>query len=94
MSRTRKSAWSLASGILFNVIWVSTGFIATPWLLRWLGSERFGIYKVLLDWIGYLTLFELGVSGALMACLAPKVAQGDARSVRRMLASGCGHTWG
>lgn len=88
MSRTRKSAWSLASGILFNVIWVLTGFLATPLLLHWLGSERFGIYRVLLEWIGYLTLFEVALGGALMASLAPKVAKGDAQSVRRMLASG------
>jgi O-antigen/teichoic acid export membrane protein len=88
MSRTRKSAWSFATSVLFSAVWVATGFLATPWLLRWLGSERFGIYKVLLDWMSYLTLFELGVTGALMAGLAPRVASGDAPSVRSMLASG------
>jgi O-antigen/teichoic acid export membrane protein len=88
MSRTQKSAWSVASGLLFAVTSVSTTFLATPWLLYWLGAERFGAYRVLLDWMGYLALFELGLSGALMGCLAPKVGQGDAGMVRRLLIAG------
>lgn len=88
MNRTQKSAWSVASGLLFTVISVSTWLLATPWLLYWLGSERFGAYKVLMDWIGYLALFELGLSGALMACLAPKVSKDDLSAVRSLLAAG------
>src|SRR5262245_9016575 len=88
MSRTRKSAWGLATGVLFNVVWALTGFLATPWLLRWLGSERFGAYKVLLDGMGYLALLELGISGALIAFLAPRVAKGDVSQVRSLLAAG------
>lgn len=88
MSRTRKSAWNVASGLLFTVISVSIGLLATPWLLYWLGSERFGAYRVLMDWMGYIALFELGLTGALMACLAPKVSQGDASAVRSLLIAG------
>jgi O-antigen/teichoic acid export membrane protein len=88
MSRTQKSAWSIASGLLFAVISVSTGFFATPWLLEWLGTERFGTYKALTDWMGYLALFELGLSGALMACFATKVGQDDAAWVYRVLIAG------
>jgi O-antigen/teichoic acid export membrane protein len=88
MSRTQKSAWSLASGVLYNIAWIATGFFATPRLLLWLGSERFGIYRVLLDWIGYLMLLDLGLSGALMAFLAPRVAKGDKEQVRSLLAAG------
>jgi O-antigen/teichoic acid export membrane protein len=87
-SRTQKSAWSLASGLLFTVILVSTELFATPWLLYWLGPERFGAYKALMDWMAYLTLFELGPRGALIACLAPKVGQADTAAVRRLLIAG------
>jgi O-antigen/teichoic acid export membrane protein len=88
MSRTQKSAWSVASGLLFALISVSTGFLATPWLLDWLGAERFGAYKALMDWIGYLALFELGLSGALMARLALRVGQGDTVVVCSLLRAG------
>jgi O-antigen/teichoic acid export membrane protein len=88
MSRTRNSAWSVAGRLLFTVVSMSGTLFATPWLLRWLGSERFGAHKVLMDWAGYLALFELGLGGALMASLAPHVARGDASAVRRLLTAG------
>jgi O-antigen/teichoic acid export membrane protein len=88
MHRTRNSGWNIGSGVLSTVVSVSVGLLATPWLLRWLGAERFGTYKVLMDWMGYLALFELGLSGALMACLASRVAVGDSASVRSLLTAG------
>jgi len=87
-SRTQKTAWSIGSGLLFTAISVSTGLLATPWLLGWLGAERFGAYRVLTDWMSYLSLLELGLSGALMAHLAQKVAQSDATGVRRLVVAG------
>lgn len=88
MNRTRKSAWSIASALLFIVVSVSTGLMATPWLLYWLGSERFGAFKVLTDWISYLALLEMGLGGALMASLALKVGRGAAPAVQSTLAAG------
>ncbi len=90
---TQNSAfWSIASGLLFTIVSVAAGLLATPWLLRWLGSERLGAYKVLTDWMGYLALFELGLSGALMARLAPQIGRGDASTVRSLLTAGL-HTY-
>ncbi|NIN96049.1 MAG: hypothetical protein GTO49_13960, partial [Anaerolineae bacterium] len=88
MSRTRRSAWSVASGLVFTILTVSAELLATPWILYWLGSERFGTYKVLIDWMAYLSLLELGLGGALMACLAPKIAQGNISAVRGFLNAG------
>lgn len=88
MSRTRNSVWNIAGGLLFTLVSVACGLLATPWLLRWLGVERFGAFKVLTDWIGYLTALDLGLGGALLACLASKVGVGDARAVRAVLAAG------
>lgn len=88
MSRTRNSAWNMAGGILFTGVSIACGLLATPWLLRWLGAERFGAFKVLTDWTGYLVLLDLGLGGALLACLAPAVGIGDEDAVRRVLATG------
>src|SRR5688500_18934042 len=84
-SRTQRSAWSVASGLLLTIISVSVGLCTTPWLLSWLGAERFGVHKVLMDWMSYLALGELGLTSALMACFAPKVAQGDTSTVRSLI---------
>jgi O-antigen/teichoic acid export membrane protein len=88
MSRTRNSAWNMAGGLLFTGVSVACGLLATPWLLRWLGAERFGAFKVLTDWVGYLTLLDLGLGGALLAGLASGVGAGDDDAVRGVLASG------
>lgn len=88
MSRTRNSAWNLAAGMIYTLASAAASLIATPLLLRWLGSERLGAYKSLIDWIGYLSFFELGLSGALMAALAGRIGQGDRAAVTGMLATG------
>jgi O-antigen/teichoic acid export membrane protein len=88
MSRTRNSAWNVSAGIAYALASAVASLIAAPLLLRWLGTERLGAYRTLTDWIGYLTFFELGLSGALMATLAGRIGQGDRAAVTRMMATG------
>ena len=73
---------------MFTVVTVIVGLFATPPLLRWLGDERFGAFRVTTDWYGYLSLFELGLSGALLPMLAKAVGRQDLELVRRTLAAG------
>lgn len=65
-----------------------TGFVATPYLLRWLGEERFGAFRAASDWFVYLGLLEFGVGGALLALLAKGIGSGDDQAVRDTLAVG------
>jgi O-antigen/teichoic acid export membrane protein len=88
MSRTRKSAWSLGSGLLFTVVTICVGIFTTPILLRLLGAERFGAYRVLLDWATYLPLLEFGLGGALWARLAVASAKRDEALIERLLIAG------
>ncbi|MEP7341482.1 MAG: oligosaccharide flippase family protein [Acidobacteriota bacterium] len=88
MSRTRKSAWNLSTGLLLTVLGLGISIFSTPWLLHWLGTERFGAYRVLLDWGGYIALFELGLSGALVARLAVAQGKGDQAAMRGLIAAG------
>lgn len=88
VSRTRKSIWSMSSGLLYTAVTLLIGLLSTPWLLRWLGSERFGTYRVLVDWMAHLALFDLGMGGAVIACLAQSIGTGDSSAVRSFLAAG------
>lgn len=88
MSRTKRSAWNIVSGLLLTALTLGSGFVSTPFILRWIGQERFGAYRVLMDWFGYLTLLDLGVIGAVMARLGPKVGTGDERGVFAILSAG------
>jgi O-antigen/teichoic acid export membrane protein len=78
----------VASGFLLIGVTALTGFLAPPWLLRWLGAERFGAYRALLDWTSYLALLEFGIGGALLGSLTPPLARGDATAVRNLLSMG------
>jgi O-antigen/teichoic acid export membrane protein len=88
MSRVYKSAKILSSGLLFTLVTLGVGIFTTPWLLHWLGSERFAVYRVLLDWGGYLMLFEFGLGGAMGARLAVAHSKGDQATTRGLIATG------
>ncbi len=76
------------AGELFAVISIAAGLLATPLVLRWLGDEQFGAFRVTSDWYGHLALFELGLGGAILPLLAEAIARQDAELVRQTLAAG------
>ncbi|MEO7649707.1 MAG: hypothetical protein ABIZ80_04515 [Bryobacteraceae bacterium] len=86
--RTRRSAWTASMQLLFTVLTVLIGVFTTPWLLRTLGADVFGAFRILLDAAGYLTLFDAGLSGALMVCLAAALGSGKADAVYGARAAG------
>lgn len=88
MSRTRNSAWNVAAGLAYALALAATSLFANPLLLDWLGHERLGAYRALVDWVGYITFLELGLSGALMAALAQRIGQSDRAAVTRLLGAG------
>ena len=86
--RTRRSILTFLAGELFAGVTIIAGLLATPPLLRWLGDERFGAFRVTSDWYGYLSLFELGLSGALLPLLARAIGLEDLVLIRQTLAAG------
>src|SRR5262245_58190790 len=88
MTRTRRSIYTYFSGIGYQAITLLVAIVTTPLLLRWLGEERYGAFRVILDWLGYLALLELGLGGALCPLLAKAVGSGDSVTIRQTLAAG------
>jgi len=88
MSRVRFASSNYVSMVLSTALSLGVGFVATPWLLRWLGEERFGGYRVAMDWYGYLAFFELGLGGALLPLLARALGRNESGKVRDLLAAG------
>jgi len=77
----------LASSIA-TIVAVGIGFVATPFLLRWLGEDRLGLFKVSLEWLGYLTLLELGTGAALAPLILQARANIDGERETAILAAG------
>ena len=88
MDRTRKATWGFLSGLAFAGVTVIVGLVATPLLLKWLGPERFGAFRAASDWTGHLTIFELGLSWALIPLFARALGRGDIPAVRAILQVG------
>jgi O-antigen/teichoic acid export membrane protein len=76
------------TSLLAAAVMMALGLFTTPLLVRWLGDERFGACRVLLEYGGYLSVLELGVGGAMTALLARGVNAADDGAVRRTLIVG------
>ena len=88
MSRARRTAYGIAADLAFQVVFVVTGFLTTPWIVRWLGTEAFGAFRTLLDWLSVLGGLEWGLGGALMSALALSLGRADEARVRSLLRAG------
>jgi O-antigen/teichoic acid export membrane protein len=74
--RTRRAAFTAAAGLASSATSVLLGFVATPWILAWLGSERYGAARMTLDWLSQLGIVELGLATALPPLLVHALAAG------------------
>jgi O-antigen/teichoic acid export membrane protein len=88
MSRSRRSAATLATGLLATAVTVLVGMVCTPLLLRWLGRERYGAFRAASDWYTNLTLLETGLTAALAALMAGALARRDRSAVVGLVKAG------
>jgi O-antigen/teichoic acid export membrane protein len=76
--RRLAGAWTLLRGALWNQLGQVLPLLAAlafiPLLIRALGVDRFGVLSLAWMLIGYFTLFDLGVSGALTRLVAERLA--------------------
>lgn len=86
--RARRAGLNYVTGVLFTAVTMVVGLIALPFLLEWLGEERYGAWRAATDWYGYLSLLELGIGGALLPLLARAVGQDDRAAARTTMAAG------
>jgi O-antigen/teichoic acid export membrane protein len=85
---SRRSIANFITVTAQSVFMLLLGMATTPAVLRWMGRDAFGAYRILQEWVGYLGLLELGLFGSLLASLAPVVARQDARAQRDLIAAG------
>jgi len=76
-SRTQRAFLAFSSSVGFLVVGMLASFVATPVLVRSLGTERFGISRAMLDAFAYLALLEFGLPGASRPVIVAAVATRD-----------------
>jgi O-antigen/teichoic acid export membrane protein len=53
------------------------GFVLTPFTIHWLGEEQYGIWALASAFIGYYSLLDLGLSGAVFTHMSHTIGAGD-----------------
>ncbi len=86
--RIRYSLLNFATAVLFTAITMAMGLFASPWLELWLGRERFGAFRIVVDGLGSLTLLQFGLGEAMAPMVARAIGHGDDRALRQAMAAG------
>ncbi len=85
---TRRSFLFLLTSLFKSGGLLLLTFFLTPVVLRLLGPDAFGTFKVLSELYGHLSLLELGLYSSLLAALIPVTASGDRERQRAYLSHG------
>src|SRR5580698_1694339 len=62
--RVRRAVMTWLAGAFYTAVTLAVGFITTPLLIRYLGSDRLGASRAATEWMGYLALADLGLGSA------------------------------
>jgi O-antigen/teichoic acid export membrane protein len=87
-SRTALAAFSWITLVARSVITMAAGFVATPYLLRFLGAERLGAFRASQQWTNYLTFLYVGLGPTLVVLLLKPASRGDLAATVGVLKSG------
>lgn len=83
-TRILKNTLSNWAGMLINTIIL---VLLTPYLLRNLGNERYGIYQIVVPVIQYLILLELGLRGSVSRFASKYIAAKDIKSLNSVVST-------
>jgi len=67
---------------------MAAGFVATPYLLRFLGAERLGAFRAAQQWTSYLGFLYVGLGPTLVVLLLRPASRGDLAGTVGVLKSG------
>lgn len=86
--RVRRSLLNFATHALGMAVTMIVALPATRYLQLWLGASLYGGVRIVTSAFGYLTLLELGLSGAIGPLLARALGNGDESGVHETVAAG------
>ena len=86
-SRTGNYLEGVTSGWIAKLLPLVVGFWLTPFVLRHIGREAFGLYALATSIIGWMALLDLGLTPGLKAHLARNSARPDPEADSRLVSS-------
>jgi O-antigen/teichoic acid export membrane protein len=88
VTRVRRAALTYVTSVLTTAVSMIARLVAVPFILLWLGEERYGAFRAVVDWYAYLALLELGLAGALLPLLARAFGRRADQGLSSTLAAG------
>ncbi len=74
--RSRRALLNFSFSFARNIVGTVLSLIATPLVLKMIGEERFGAFRLLLDWSSHLGILEFGLFSASLALLSKAATEG------------------
>jgi O-antigen/teichoic acid export membrane protein len=87
-SSFRKLAIGSSARVLHLLLLTAMGFALTPFTIHRLGPEQYGIWVLANAFIGYYSLLDLGLSGAVFTHMSHAIGAQDYESGSRIYATG------
>lgn len=84
-SRSQRSFKNLISSVVKAFLTAIVGFVVTPYIIEYVGKNSFGTYKLIIDWLSNVWIFDLGVSGAFLAVATSKLSD---NKIQRIFSAG------
>ncbi|MDQ7001098.1 MAG: oligosaccharide flippase family protein, partial [Ghiorsea sp.] len=84
---TKRNVTNVIASLLGYAVPLLVNFASTPYLMRSLGEDAFGIQVLVNVVIGYLALMDLGIGLPLIKYLAEDKAKGDMKSASELLST-------
>lgn len=88
VSRTGKYIAGVSTGYLTTVAGIIVSLALTPFILRYLDAEAYGIFTLGTNVIMFLTLIDIGVAAGINVHLAQNIGRIDAEEISRYASSG------
>ncbi len=87
-SRSALAMFSWITLVARSVLTMLAAFIATPYLLQFLGAERLGAFRASQQWFSYLMFLYVGLGPALVVMLLRPASRGELDGIVAILKSG------
>jgi O-antigen/teichoic acid export membrane protein len=81
----RRLNLNTVSNLARYVIFMAIAFFLTPFIVRTLGDSQYGFWVLLMSFIGYASMLELGVQPAVVKLVGQFRGAGDARQLQELI---------
>lgn len=84
----RKLALGSSARVFHLVLLTAIGFFLTPFTIHWLGAEQYGLWALANAFVGYYSLLDLGLSGAVFTHMSHAIGAEDYESGTKIYSTG------